>query len=158
MANRGFVRYLRGQNIAVERTQVGDRYVMEQMRDLGYNLGGENSGHIIMHDYFKTGDGVMAAVHLLSALVNDDKSLQDYDDLYYLVHQEMRNYPKDDNMDTQKWQKLCDDMVEMLGDNGRLIARPSGTEPKIRVMVESDDDDLRGRVFNEFDDFLHTDR
>lgn len=154
MANRGFVRYLRNKSIAVKRTQVGDRYVMEQMRALGYNLGGEASGHIIMRDYFKTGDGVMAAVHLLAALVNDDKNLHDYDDLYNLVHQEMRNYPKPTNMDHDQWVQLCTNAEKTLGDDGRLVARPSGTEPKIRVMIECDDDDLRAKTFEQFDGFL----
>ncbi len=127
------------------KTAVGDRYVMEEMRKGGYNLGGEQSGHVIFLDYNTTGDGILTALQLVDTLVQAGKPLSE-------LKQIMRKYPqKLVNVRVGDKSKLKDNAAvaaeiakveEQLGDNGRVLVRPSGTESLIRVMAEGPDKEL----------------
>ncbi len=144
MSNLGLERYLEAQGLSLARTAVGDRYVLEHMREHGYNLGGEQSGHIIMSDYSTTGDGLVAALQLLSVVKRMGRPVSDVCQRFEPLPQILKNVRttgamvlKDDHV-----MKVIDAGKAKLGKNGRLVIRPSGTEPLIRVMGEGDDHDL----------------
>ncbi|RFB78718.1 phosphoglucosamine mutase [Methylovirgula sp. 4M-Z18] len=143
MSNLGLERYLEGLGLSLARTAVGDRYVLEHMREHGYNLGGEQSGHIIMSDYSTTGDGLVAALQLLSVLKRVGRPVSEVCQRFEPLPQILKNVRtstqalKDDHV-----VKAIDAARAKLGKNGRLVIRPSGTEPLIRVMGEGDDHDL----------------
>jgi phosphoglucosamine mutase len=141
MSNLGLERYLQGQGLALERTSVGDRYVLEKMRKSGFNVGGEQSGHIILSDYATTGDGLIAALQVLAELVTTGKPASELLHLFDPVPQLLKNVrfsggkPLDD---TNVKAAIAQAQAELTG-KGRLVIRPSGTEPLIRVMAEGDD-------------------
>ncbi|MEM7530041.1 MAG: phosphoglucosamine mutase [Pseudomonadota bacterium] len=142
MSNLGLERYLAGQGIALLRTKVGDRYVVEAMRSGSYNLGGEQSGHIIMTDHVTTGDGLMAALQVLEALVAHERPLSEAAALFTPYPQILKNVrfnggtaPLEDNA----VKGAIADGETRLGTSGRLLIRKSGTEPLIRVMGEGED-------------------
>ena len=142
MSNLGLERFLWGQGIALHRTPVGDRYVVEAMRAGGYNIGGEQSGHIVLADYATTGDGLIAALQVLAALVESGKPAHQLLKLFDPLPQLLKNVrftggqPLED--DTVK--KVIAEAEKELDGKGRLVIRKSGTEPLIRVMAEGEDE------------------
>ncbi|MBD0384208.1 phosphoglucosamine mutase [Paenibacillus sedimenti] len=142
MSNVGFFKAMKSLNINLVQTAVGDRYVMEAMRDGGYVLGGEQSGHIIMLHHNTTGDGILTAVQLAGALVKTGQPLSELRTIMRSYPQLLVNVPVESKQD---WDsnaniKLAIEGVQAsLGDEGRVLVRPSGTEPLIRVMVEGPD-------------------
>lgn len=141
MSNMGLEIALRQQNIAFERTDVGDRYVLGGLEKTGFTLGGEKAGHIIMSNLAATGDGLLVAVQTLLAVQSSDKSLADWFDELTLLPQALVNIPVANKalLDDETVQAYLTEEIEKLGDAGRINVRPSGTEPKIRVMVEAPD-------------------
>lgn len=145
MSNLGLERFLNEQGLGLERTAVGDRYVVERMRKSGFNLGGEQSGHIVMTDYATTGDGLLAGLQFLAAMVEMGKPASDLIVSFQPVPQLLKNvrFTNDFNpLDNQDIKKLILDTEERLEKKGRLLIRKSGTEPLIRVMAECEDEDL----------------
>ena len=141
MSNLGLERYLQGIGLTLERTKVGDRYVLERMKEGGFNVGGEQSGHMILTDHGTTGDGTVAALRVLASLVRSGKPASELLHVFDPVPQLLKNVRyaggKPLENDTVK-QVIADAEAELKG-KGRLVIRPSGTEPVIRVMAEGDD-------------------
>jgi phosphoglucosamine mutase len=144
MSNLGLERFLQGQGLVVERTQVGDRYVLEAMRAKGYNVGGEQSGHIILTDYATTGDGLVAALQILAELVETGKPASDLLRLFAPLPQLLRNvrFGGGKPLEAESVKAAIRDGERRLGSAGRLVIRKSGTEPVIRVMAEGEDQAL----------------
>ena len=148
MSNLGLERYLGGIGLTLERTRVGDRYVVEHMREHGFNLGGEQSGHIVMRDHATTGDGLLAALQTLAALAATGRRASDVTGLFEPVPQMLRNVRVADTgaLESAGAKAAIEDGQARLGERGRLVIRASGTEPVIRVMVEGDDEALVSAV------------
>jgi phosphoglucosamine mutase len=148
MSNLGLERFLAGVGLACERTPVGDRYVVERMRAGGFNLGGEQSGHIVLSDYTTTGDGLIAALQVLAVLVPSgapaSRVLKVFDPLPQVLRNVRVNGGKP--LEDARVKRAVTQAEERLGANGRLLIRKSGTEPVIRVMGEGDDARLVGEV------------
>ena len=141
MSNLGLERYLAGIGLTLERTQVGDRHVLERMRSGGFNVGGEQSGHMILFDHATTGDGTVAALSVLTGLVRSGKRASELLRLFEPVPQLLKNvrYDGGAQLEQDSVQQAIAEAERELGGNGRLVIRPSGTEPVIRVMAEGDD-------------------
>jgi len=141
MSNLGLERYLGGLGIELVRTPVGDRYVLEHMRAHGYNVGGEQSGHIILSDYTTTGDGFIAALQLLAVVKRSNKSVSEVCHRFEALPQVLKNvrYQNGKPLENAGVRSAIASAEKKLGRGGRLIVRPSGTEPVIRVMAEGDD-------------------
>ncbi len=141
MSNLGLERYLAGIGLTLERTQVGDRHVLERMRSGGFNVGGEQSGHMILFDHATTGDGTVAALSVLSGLVRSGKRASELLRLFEPVPQLLKNVRYDGGapLEQDSVKQAIAEAERELGGNGRLVIRPSGTEPVIRVMAEGDD-------------------
>jgi phosphoglucosamine mutase len=141
MSNLGFERYLAKLGISLVRTPVGDRYVLEAMRAQGYNIGGEPSGHIILSDYTTTGDGLLAALQVLAVVQKQGKPVSEVCHRYDALPQVMKNvrYRSGKPLENAKVRSAIKAAEARLNGQGRLIIRPSGTEPVIRVMGEGDD-------------------
>jgi phosphoglucosamine mutase len=141
MSNLGLERYLAGIGLATVRTPVGDRYVAEAMREQGYNLGGEQSGHIILSDYTTTGDGLVAALQLLAVVQKLDRPVSEVCHLFEPLPQVLKSVRTGDRrpLENGNVRKMIEDLNLKLGEHGRLVVRASGTEPVIRVMAEGDD-------------------
>jgi phosphoglucosamine mutase len=141
MSNLGLERYLNAQGLTLERTKVGDRYVLERMRSGGFNVGGEQSGHIILSDHATTGDGLVAALQILAELVESGKPASELLRLFEPVPQLLKNvrFAGGKPLDDATVQAVIADAEAELVGKGRLVIRPSGTEPVIRVMAEGDD-------------------
>ena len=148
MSNLGLERFLDGRGLSLIRTQVGDRYVSECMRSGGYNLGGEQSGHIVFSDCVPTGDGLVAALQVLSAIIRLDKPASEVCTLFEPFPQILRNirYQGESPLKTPIIDQAILHAEKRLSGNGRLLVRQSGTEPVIRVMAESDDETLLADV------------
>jgi phosphoglucosamine mutase len=144
MSNLGLERYLGGLGISLARTAVGDRYVLEHMREHGFNLGGEASGHIIMSDYATTGDGLVAALQVLAVVQKQDKPVSAVCHRFEPLPQILRNvrYKQGKPLENAKVRSAIESAEQKLNGHGRLVIRPSGTEPVIRVMGEGDDKTL----------------
>ena len=145
MSNLGLERFLSAQGIALERTAVGDRYVVERMREGGFNLGGEQSGHIVMSDHSTTGDGLMAGLQFLAEIVRTGTPASQLINVFDPVPQLLKNVrftPPQDPLNVSKVQQEISTAEAALGDQGRLLIRKSGTEPLIRVMAECEDQAL----------------
>ncbi|HAD24413.1 MAG TPA: phosphoglucosamine mutase [Alphaproteobacteria bacterium] len=144
MANLGLERYLKGLGIELLRTQVGDRYVVEKMRQGGYNLGGEQSGHIVMNDYTTTGDGLISALQILWILRNINKPVSEALDVFERAPQILHNvrYKNGEPLNRDSVKAAITDGEAQLGEKGRLVIRKSGTEPVVRVMAEGEDEPL----------------
>lgn len=151
MSNLGLERYLAGKGLQLVRTRVGDRYVLEEMRRAGFNVGGEQSGHMILTDHATTGDGTIAALQVLGALVSSGRPASELLHLFDPVPQLLRNvrYENGDPLETSSVRQAIADGTSALGSSGRLVIRKSGTEPLIRVMAEGDDEALVTRVVDE---------
>jgi phosphoglucosamine mutase len=147
MSNLGLERFLTGQGLDLIRTQVGDRHVLEKMKAAGYNVGGEQSGHMILLDHATTGDGTIAALQVLAALVQTGKRASELLHLFDPVPQLLRNVrfaggqssTNKGPLDDSRVKAVIADAEAQLAGKGRLVIRPSGTEPVIRVMAEGDD-------------------
>jgi phosphoglucosamine mutase len=140
MSNLGLERYLDAQGLRLERTNVGDRYVVERMRQGGFNLGGEQSGHIVMTDYATTGDGLLAGLQFLAAMIETGKKASELSKTFETVPQLLKNvrYATGQTpLDNDAVKRAIADAEMKLSGNGRLLIRKSGTEPLIRVMAES---------------------
>ena len=144
MSNMGLERYLNSLDIKLLRTNVGDRYVVEEMQRSGYNLGGEQSGHIVMTDYATTGDGLMAALQFLNALVESKCSSSELVKVFEPMPQLLKNVRLNDtfSLDNLKVQDSIKAGEDAFGNIGRLLIRKSGTEPLLRVMGECEDPKL----------------
>jgi phosphoglucosamine mutase len=151
MSNLGLERYLHDLGIAVERTPVGDRYVLEHMRAHGYNLGGEPSGHIILSDYTTTGDGLLAALQVLAVIKKQDQPVSKVCHRFDPLPQILKNvrYKSGKPLENAEVRSAIEDAQARLDGHGRLIVRSSGTEPVIRVMGEGDDKVLIEEVVDE---------
>jgi phosphoglucosamine mutase len=139
MSNLGFVRAMREAGVTVHRTAVGDRYVLEAMREHGFTLGGEQSGHIILRDFATTGDGILTALQVLQRMSATGSSLRELGSVVTVLPQVLLNVPGVDIHRTDD-PELADAVAreeEKLGDSGRVLLRASGTEPLVRVMVEA---------------------
>lgn len=148
MSNLGLERYLTGQGLGLLRTKVGDRHVLEAMRAHGYNIGGEQSGHMILLDHATTGDGTIAALQVLAALVQSGQRASELLHLFDPVPQLLRNvrFAGGKPLDDARVRKAIAEAEGQLAGHGRLVIRPSGTEPVIRVMAEGDDEAEVGSV------------
>jgi phosphoglucosamine mutase len=145
MSNLGLERFIDARGLSLVRTQVGDRYVLERMRADGFNLGGEQSGHIIMTDYATTGDGLMAALQALAALVRSRKPASETFRAFDPVPQLLENVRVSDATEALNAAAVVSAIAaaeKTLGKGGRVLVRKSGTEPLIRVMAEGDDSNL----------------
>ncbi len=145
MSNLGLERFLESQNLRLERTKVGDRYVVEAMRSGGYNLGGEQSGHIVMTDFATTGDGLMAGVQFLAEMVRSGKPASSLARCFEPVPQLLKNVRYDAAtapLEAENVKKVISTVEKDLAGKGRLLIRKSGTEPLIRVMAECEDEAL----------------
>ena len=144
MSNLGLERYLETLGLKLERTKVGDRYVVEHMREHGFNVGGEQSGHIVLSDFNTTGDGLIAALQVLSVVASKDRPVSEVCTLFEPLPQVLENvrYETGAPLEDKVVRKVIKDATARLGNSGRLVIRPSGTEPVIRVMCEGDDERL----------------
>jgi phosphoglucosamine mutase len=148
MSNLGLERFLNKLELKLERTQVGDRYVMERMRQGGFNLGGEQSGHVILSDFSTTGDGMIAALQVLAVLVKSGKSMSALARQFEPVPQKLENVriAGGKPLEHADVQQAIKDAEARLNGSGRLVIRASGTEPLIRIMAEGDDEVLVGKL------------
>lgn len=148
MSNLGLERYLKNIGLTLERTKVGDRYVVEHMRQYGFNLGGEQSGHIILSDYSTTGDGLIAALQTLAVLAASGRRASEAARVFSPIPQTLRNvtYGQHDPLDFTQVKSAIAEGESRLGQDGRLLIRKSGTEPVVRVMAEGDDETLIDEV------------
>ena len=143
MSNLGFVQAMQREGIAVRQTAVGDRYVLEDMRSGGFTLGGEQSGHVILSEHATTGDGVLAAVQIAARVAQTGKPLAELAGVMKRLPQVLINVPDVDKSRTDSDPEVAAAVsaeVDALGANGRVLLRPSGTEPLVRVMVEATSD------------------
>ena len=141
MSNLGLERYLEGIGLGLERTKVGDRYVLERMKEGGFNVGGEQSGHMILLDHGTTGDGTIAALRILASLVRSGKPASELLHVFDPVPQLLKNvrYSGGKPLENTTVRQVIAEAEQELAGKGRLVIRPSGTEPVIRVMAEGDD-------------------
>jgi len=150
MSNLGLERMLGGKSLELHRTKVGDRHVMARMKEGGLNLGGEQSGHIILSDLSTTGDGLISALQVLSVMVQTKKKMSELARQFEPVPQKLVNvrYAKgaSDPLATDIVQSAIKDGETRLNGSGRIVVRPSGTEPLIRIMAEGDDEKLVAKV------------
>lgn len=156
MSNLGLERFLATQNITLHRAAVGDRYVVEQMAKTGCNLGGEQSGHIVMSDFNTTGDGLVAALQILAMLVQQKKKASEALRLFAPVPQKLTNVRVATTaiLEHATMKNAIADAEKRLGKNGRLLVRKSGTEPLIRVMAEGDDEALVNSIVSDLCAFI----
>jgi len=151
MSNLGLERYMIARGLKLERTQVGDRYVMAKMREAGFNLGGEQSGHIILRDFATTGDGLLAALQVLAVLKDSDKPMSALARQFEPVPQLLENvrFGGGKPLENAQVQGAIADAEQKLNGSGRIVVRASGTEPLIRIMAEGDDAKLVSQVVKE---------
>ncbi|WP_378943556.1 phosphoglucosamine mutase [Paracoccus sp. R86501] len=151
MSNLGLEHFLQARNLRLERTQVGDRYVVERMREGGFNLGGEQSGHIVMTDYATTGDGLVAAMQVLAAMAETGQQASELVSQFQPVPQLLKNVRYTagaDPLSQDAVRKVIADAEARLAGSGRVLIRKSGTEPLIRVMAEAEDETTLHEVVN----------
>ncbi|MBP3352734.1 MAG: phosphoglucosamine mutase [Lachnospiraceae bacterium] len=144
MSNLGFFLMAEKENLTVEQTKVGDRYVLERMKEIGASLGGEQSGHVIFLDENTTGDGLLSALHLLQVMVETGKPLSELATIMEvlpqaLVNAKVANHKKDKYMEFPEIAQAIQDLENKYAGEGRVLIRPSGTEPLVRVMIEGKD-------------------
>lgn len=157
MSNLGLERFLAEKHIAMRRTKVGDRYVVEAMRAGGFNLGGEQSGHIIMTDYTTTGDGLIAGLQFLATMVETGKKASELTKVFTPCPQVLQNVRYtlgSDPLENERVQRIIKKAEAKLKTNGRLLIRKSGTEPLVRVMGECEDEDLLKRLISEISESI----
>ena len=152
MSNLGLERFLQGRGIGLERTAVGDRYVVERMREGGFNLGGEQSGHIVMTDFATTGDGLVAGLQFLAEMVRTGKPASSLTQNFATVPQILKNVryaAGADPLGADVVRRVIAEAEARISGAGRLLIRKSGTEPLIRVMAECEDEDMLASVVDE---------
>lgn len=151
MSNLGLERYLADQKLTLARTKVGDRYVVEHMRAHGHNVGGEQSGHIVLSDFSTTGDGLLAALQVLAEVKRQNRPVSEVCNLFAPLPQVLKNvkFKQGAPLQDKDVRSMIADFEARLGNSGRLVIRPSGTEPVIRVMAEGDDEGLVVRIVDE---------
>ena len=159
MSNLGLNKYARDNGLELIQTKVGDRYVLEEMLKEGYNIGGEQSGHVILLDYNPTGDGILTSIMLIQAILEENKTVSEMCKIIKLYPQVLINakvksekkydYEKDEQI-KQAIQKL----EKEFAGNGRVLIRPSGTEPLIRVMIEGEDQEYITKKAKEIVDLI----
>lgn len=151
MSNLGFERYLTGLGLELIRTKVGDRHVVDHMRRHGYNVGGEQSGHIILSDFATTGDGLVSALQILAVVKKLNRPVSEVCRQFEPVPQILKNirYQSGFPLENEEVKIAIKAGRERLGSSGRLVIRPSGTEPLIRVMAEGDQLDLVEQVVDD---------
>ncbi|HEY9337863.1 MAG TPA: phosphoglucosamine mutase, partial [Kribbella sp.] len=157
MSNLGFVQAMVREQIAVEQTKVGDRYVLEAMKAGGHKLGGEQSGHVILSDHATTGDGTLTAVMLLARVAQTGKSLADLAGAMTRLPQvlvNVKNVDKSRAGTDSTVQSAVTEATTRLGDTGRVLLRPSGTEPLVRVMVEAESSDTAHEIAHSLADVV----
>jgi phosphoglucosamine mutase len=149
MSNLGFVQAMQRERIQLRQTKVGDRYVLEDMRANGLSLGGEQSGHVVMLDHATTGDGILTALQVLSRMVVTGSGMADLAAVMAALPQVLVNVTGVDKARAETDPDLAEavaDAEDLLGESGRVLLRPSGTEPVVRVMVEATTADLAQKV------------
>jgi phosphoglucosamine mutase len=148
MSNLGLERFVSDMGLTLHRTKVGDRYVVEHMRAHGFNIGGEQSGHVVLSDFSTTGDGLVCALQVLACLKRAGKPASEVCRKFEPVPQVLKNvrFSGATPLETGPVKEAIDEARDRLGQNGRLVIRPSGTEPLIRVMAEADDKQLVEQV------------
>ncbi|MFC6444907.1 phosphoglucosamine mutase [Shinella zoogloeoides] len=153
MSNLGLERFLAGKGLGLQRTKVGDRYVVEHMRQHDYNVGGEQSGHIVLSDFGTTGDGLVAALQILACVKRSGRTVSEICNRFEPVPQVLKNVrvKAGQPLEDAAVRQAIADAESELAKNGRLLIRPSGTEPLIRVMAEGDD---RGQVERIVDELI----
>ncbi|GAA1584175.1 MULTISPECIES: phosphoglucosamine mutase [Kribbella] len=159
MSNLGFVQAMVRERIAVEQTKVGDRYVLEAMKAGGHKLGGEQSGHVILSDHATTGDGTLTAVNLLARVAQTGKSLADLAGAMTRLPQvlvNVKNVDKSRAGTDPAVQSAVAEATTRLGDTGRVLLRPSGTEPLVRVMVEAESSDTAHEIAHSLADVVES--
>jgi phosphoglucosamine mutase len=152
MSNLGLERYLEGLGLGLVRTPVGDRYVVEHMRQHGYNVGGEQSGHIVLSDFSTTGDGLVTALQILAVVAQSGEPVSEICSRFEALPQVLKNVRYKNGrqpLDNVAVRRAIDSGNSRLGKSGRLVIRPSGTEPVIRVMGEGDDERLVNTVVSD---------
>ncbi len=156
MSNLGLERFLEERDMSLERTKVGDRYVVERMRGGGFNVGGEQSGHIVLSDYATTGDGLVAALQILACVQRMNRPVSEICHRFDPVPQILKNVRVTSGkpLEDAHVKSAIDAATETLGKSGRLVIRPSGTEPLIRVMAEGDDRVLVEKVVDDLVDTI----
>ncbi|MDG1667024.1 MAG: phosphoglucosamine mutase [Hellea sp.] len=157
MSNLGLEHYIKNQGLDLIRTNVGDRHVAARMHKGGYNLGGEQSGHIIMTDFASTGDGTIAALQILAQIIHAGRPASEVLNVFDAVPQVLKNIPYSDTSPLEKPEVLSaiKEAQEMLGNSGRILVRPSGTEKLIRIMVESSDEAKLNKIVDELASLIH---
>jgi phosphoglucosamine mutase len=150
MSNLGLEKHLGRLGLELLRTKVGDRYVVERMREHGCNVGGEQSGHIILSDFATTGDGLLAALQVLAVIRQQDRPASEVTRVFTPLPQRLRNIRVERKLDlaAPDLVRLFDQEQARLDGTGRLLVRASGTEPVIRVMVEAEDEALLADVLD----------
>lgn len=146
MSNLGLNKFTKEKGISLSQTKVGDRYVLEEMLKGGYNLGGEQSGHIIMLDYNPTGDGILTSLMLIRILLEKNIPFSRLCDIMktypqVLINAKINSNKKNEYENNKKVQERVKKLAEEFKDNGRVVIRPSGTEPLIRVMIEGENEE-----------------
>ena len=156
MSNLGLERFLESRELKLERAAVGDRHVMEMMRAGGYNVGGEQSGHIILTDHTTTGDGLVAALQVLAVVVEQGRKVSEICHVFEPVPQHMESVRVRNRalMEEPDAQAAVAAIEKDLGKAGRIVVRPSGTEPVIRVMAEGDDESRVRKVVSDIAEIL----
>ena len=151
MSNLGLERFLAAREMKLERTQVGDRYVMARMRQGDFNVGGEQSGHLILSDFSTTGDGLLAALQVLAVLKESDQPMSSLARQFEPVPQKLENvrFAGGKPLENDQVKAVMADAEQRLSGTGRLVVRASGTEPLIRIMAEADDEKLVNQVIKE---------
>ncbi len=158
MSNLGLERYLKDIGLSLARTPVGDRYVTEHMRKHGFNVGGEQSGHIVLSDFTTTGDGLVSALQVLACVVSTGKPVSEVCNRFEPLPQLLKNvrYERGKPLEDARVLKAIEGAKARLGDRGRLVIRPSGTEPVIRVMAEGDDEGMVSSVVGDIVDAVRS--
>lgn len=161
MTNMGLDIYLRDNGMDIVKTDVGDRYILEEMLKSGYVLGGEQSGHIIFLDYNTTGDGLATGLHLLEVMQASKKSMSELNNLMTNYPQILLNAKVDSSlkykyMENEEIRLEIQRIEDLFHGEGRVVIRPSGTEPLVRVMIEGKDQDEIGRIAKELVNFIES--
>ena len=151
MANLSLENYFDSIDLKLIRANVGDRYVIEEMLNSGSNFGGEPSGHLIINDFSTTGDAIISSLQVLSLMVEENKSISNLTNLFPLISQKHYEHISDDKKDISNshLENLSKEMKEKIGNEGRVIIRKSGTEPLIRVMIETNNQNLSNEILDE---------
>src|SRR5699024_4664394 len=152
MSNLGFYKAIEANGMKSDKTKVGDRYVVAEMRQGGYSLGGEQSGHIVMMDYNTTGDGLLTGIHLAAIIKESGKKLSELAAQVETFPQELVNVRVNDKhnvTNNEAVKEIMNDVEDRMAGNGRILVRASGTEPLVRVMVEAETEELAAQYSKE---------